>query len=54
MKSHKHALLIYGLEKGYYTKEEFDWCVYGENIKNYKEMPNSNNVPQKKNLASKL
>jgi hypothetical protein len=54
MRVHKHILLSYGFEKGYYTEGEFDWCISGNKIKDYEKSFDSKNIPQKKNLASKF
>jgi hypothetical protein len=36
MRVHKGLVLNYGLEKGYYTPAEYDWCIRGNSIKDYK------------------
>jgi hypothetical protein len=37
MRLQKDLLLTYGLEKGYYTPEEQNWCLQGKNIKDYQK-----------------
>jgi hypothetical protein len=54
MRVHKHILLSYGFEKGYYTEGEFDWCIQGGKIKDYERLNAPNSIPEKKTLDSKF
>ena len=58
MRSYKAELLNYGLEKGYFTKEEYAWCINGNNInvlpKKIEEKKNIGSLTRKSKLMAAL